>query len=152
IDTVQKALFSNEEEQARLLEQIKHREENLTIRSPEAVETIASFYEHLLANPELDLRFRYVTNAKIGKERPSYLPKRIPAIRAWNQIHGNELKIDDRAAVLSGIRRLLNKASKPEGLNDETWKVFAAFIAGATDDDLVGFIRRVEWRTEVTSL
>jgi hypothetical protein len=34
IDTVQKALFSDEGEQARLLEQIKHREESLTIRSP----------------------------------------------------------------------------------------------------------------------
>src|ERR1051325_4676043 len=82
IDTVQKSLFSDEEEQSRLLEQIKRREKNLTIRAPQALEALASFYEHLSANPELDLRYRYVTNANIGTERPSPLPGRLPAIKA----------------------------------------------------------------------
>lgn len=151
IDTVQKALFSEEEEQSRLLEQIRRRAKSLTIRSPQAIEALASFYEHLVANPKLDLSFRYVTNARIGTEKPSRMPKRIPAILAWNQILGNELSADDQIAAVSGIRRSLNNASKPEGLNDRTWTSFADFIAKATDDDLVNFIRRVEWKTQVNT-
>lgn len=151
IDTIQKALFSDEEEQARLLEQIKHREESLTIRSPHAIEALASFYEHFSANPELDLRFRYVTNAKVGAERLSPIPNRTPAIKLWNQIQAGEVTADQQAAALAGVRTLLSKAKKPDGLNDQTWANFAAFIAGATADDLLQFIRRVEWKTQAAT-
>jgi hypothetical protein len=92
-----------------------------------------------------------VTNAQIGTERLSPIPDRTPAIKLWNQIHAGELMTDQQTAALAGVRTLLSKAKKPEGLNDQTWATFADFITGATADDLLQFIRRVEWKTQAAT-
>jgi hypothetical protein len=149
IDIVQKALLSSDDEQSRLLEQIKRRDQNLTLRSPQAIEALASFYEHLLHNPGLNLTFRYVTNAAVGTERLSPMPERLPAIRAWNQMNADELPLERQAPALRGIRKLLGKAPKPGELNDETWKPFSRFVARARDTDLRQFIEKVYWNTQV---
>ena len=69
IDTIREAMLKHGADQDRLLEQIKARESNLTLRSAQAVEALASFYEHLQTNPGLALFFCYVTNAEGGVEK-----------------------------------------------------------------------------------
>jgi hypothetical protein len=149
IDIVQKALLSTDDEQSRLLEQIKRRDRSLTLRSPQAIEALASFYEHLSRNPGLNLAFRYVTNAQIGTERLSPMPERAPGIRAWNQMNAGEIPLEQQALLLSGIRTLLGHAAKPGELSDATWKPFSSFVAGTRDVDLLHFVRKVHWDTHV---
>src|SRR5438270_225786 len=92
IDTIQRAMTSAEEEQARLLEQIKVRETSLTLRSDAARAALASFFEHYQANKDLNLCFRYVTNARIGTERDSPAPGGASLIVIWEQIRGGSLE------------------------------------------------------------
>src|SRR5215831_19331718 len=72
IDLVSRALgATNQDEERRFLEQVKHREDNLTLRKPAALEALANAVEHFNAIREADLRICYSTNAGIGQERPS---------------------------------------------------------------------------------
>src|SRR2546421_13086167 len=74
IDLVAQAVTAkNEYEQYRLLEQVKHREQAVTLKTSGAIAAIVNFYEHRLSNPDLLLFFRYTTNALVGCERRSPL-------------------------------------------------------------------------------
>ena len=59
IDTVSQVVKGekNLEDIERLLEQVKHREENLSLKSASAVAFLATSYEHLQAKRQLGLRF-----------------------------------------------------------------------------------------------
>jgi hypothetical protein len=69
IDLVAAALSSETFSSERLLEQIKHRESSLTLRSVSVLETLGNAIAHREQNPGHTLFFRYSTNAPIGKER-----------------------------------------------------------------------------------
>jgi hypothetical protein len=81
IDTVSKAITASvAADQSRILEQIKARENNITLRSPQALEALASFHEHFSANSVgIDLSFRYVTNAVQPLFLPSPITDKTPA-------------------------------------------------------------------------
>ncbi len=64
IDIISLALVAEVEERDRLLEQVKHRDGSLTLRSPEALTAIACFVEHIQSNPSANLAFQFTTNAK----------------------------------------------------------------------------------------
>src|SRR5262249_33867148 len=92
IDLVNRAISAtNMQEASRLLEQVKHREQNLTLRSPAALEALANAVEHLAANPGLDLRFCFTTNAGIGIERPCPFPNGAAGISLWEQVRQGQL-------------------------------------------------------------
>src|SRR5437764_520503 len=62
IDLVGRAMTSGQPEQeSRLLEQVKHRDANITLRSAEAAEALVNFRDHRDANPLVDLRFCFLT-------------------------------------------------------------------------------------------
>jgi len=97
IDLIAQAITTgNEYEQYRLLEQVKHREQAVTLKTGAAVAAIVNFYEHRLANPEMPLLFRYTTNAFVGRERRSPMPGGIAAIDAWEQIRRGVLEETDQ--------------------------------------------------------
>jgi HEAT repeat protein len=148
IDTIQRAMESAGEEQARLLEQIKVREDNLTLRSDAARAALASFFEHYQANLDLNLNFRYVTNARIGTERNSPAPGGVPLIGIWEQIRSNSLDQQQETFYLQIIREFLIGSSKPADLNENTWEAFVDFIRSAPDMEVFRLIRNVEWLTE----
>lgn len=145
IDTIQNAIRDPGDEETRLLEQIKVRD-SLTLRSPEAAEALASFYEHYQANPTVDLSFRYVTTAEVGSEQNSPDPKRVPLIRVWNELR---LEVFESANLeaLKIIRSFLATLNKPPKLAKETWTLFITFINTASDGDTFAFIKKVEWIT-----
>src|SRR4051794_37630547 len=53
----------------RRLEQVKFRGTSVTLRTPVALEAIANFAEHRLANCGHDVVFRFTTNARRGVEK-----------------------------------------------------------------------------------
>jgi hypothetical protein len=148
IDTIQRAMTSAEEEQARLLEQIKVRENNLTLRSDAARAALASFFEHYQANPTSNLSFRYITNARIGTERDSPAPGGAPLILLWEQIRSGSLEEGQESGYLRILREFLASTSKPADLNQETWDSFIDFISNAPDADALRLFKSVEWVTD----
>lgn len=69
IDRVRQLLSTDGNPPDRVFEAIKNRGVRITLRSVEALESLAGFCEHRIANPGLTLRFRYVTNCEIGREK-----------------------------------------------------------------------------------
>ena len=62
IDTVARCIDASSQDTQRLLEQVKHRNKRITLRSEEALTAIANSLEHRQANPGLGIVFRMVTN------------------------------------------------------------------------------------------
>jgi len=145
IDLIVGALRLPEEERERILEQVKHREEGLTLRSTSAIDALASAVELRAANPMLALRFRYTTNAKVGVERPSPIPSKESAIICWMRCREGGLAEADRAQILKGIHLLLSQASKPPKLANETWLRFQQEFATFQEERLLALIHAFEW-------
>src|SRR4051812_30692874 len=108
IDLVARAWEAGQDDAERLLEQVKHREDSFTLKSPEALAAIAAFAEHRAENASRKLRFRFVTNAEAGRERPCPIPRPHTGIAAWEAVRTAAIpEGTTKAALLEGIRQLL---------------------------------------------
>jgi hypothetical protein len=153
IDLVSQYLSAEGEQQQRLFEQIKHRhEESLTLRSPEAIAAIVNFYVHRTAHPEKRLLFRYTTNAPFGREYRSYIPNRMPALLAWEQIRQGLLSAPLLDKALAGIQQFLNRAKRPEDIGKSVWTQFSAEVQQWTPASLSDFIQAFEWSNKAADL
>jgi hypothetical protein len=146
IDVVRQVLTGQLDESNRLLEQVKHREGSLTLRSPAARAFLANAFDHRVANPTLRLEFRYTTNASPAVERPSSIRKRTAGVTAWEALRRGAWPEADVGETLAAIREFL-LGEAPEETPAVLWERFQAFIRMSTDDDLLEFIRACEWST-----
>ncbi len=133
--------------ETRLLEQIKHRETTLTLRTAAAIEALANFHDHRRHNPHEDLRFCFLTNAAFGCEQLNPFPNRIPGIAFWEQIRTAQLGENDLPVALGQIRQFLGHLTKPDPLPDAVWTTWKGFLTGASPDEFGAFVDRFEWST-----
>ena len=145
IDTIYRSLTATPEEQKRLLEQVKHREKSITLRSPEAIIALACAVEHRQNNSESNIVFQFTTNAKVGKERPSPIPDKTPAISVWEQICQGNLDDTAKKSLVQNIRSFLGSISQPNKLNQETWKLFCDFLNDSDEQEFLDFIHSFRW-------
>lgn len=146
IDLVSQSLGTTDSaEQERLLEQVKHREEKITLKNPAAVTMIACAIEHLKTNPNSNLFFRYTTNAEATRERLSPIPDNTPGILVWELIRSGNLQGQLAIARLNNIRSILKQASQPSKLHDDTWAAFSNFVQNSSDAQLLDLVRSLEW-------
>lgn len=145
IDRVRNGLAAADDTLERLCESVKYRIKRLTLRSPEALATLAGFYEHALNHPTLRLTFRYLTNASIGHEAGQGSSTATAGLDLWIQVQNGTLSGKERESAAEQIRSLLRSARRPEKLNRFTWSKFTAFLKRATVLELVNYIQAVEW-------
>ena len=150
VDTIQNAMLSRGTKQHRLLEQIKARERSVTLRSPSALEALASFCEHEADNPHLNLRYAYITNAKIGSERRLAIQDKIPLVDLWNRLSRESVTKTEHKRQLKILRDFLLDATKPRDLNLRTWTAFRRLLNRRSLAEFHSFVRRVEWLTNQT--
>ena len=148
IDIVNKALVGDTSAIDRELEQVKHLDRPITLRSPECISAIANAVQHFSLNPSQEIIFRFCTNSTIATERPPVSEDRSPGIRMWENLRGDTLTKPQRSALLAFLLEFIRRLDKPaEGVDENTWKRFRAFISNATARDLSGLIARFEWST-----
>lgn len=148
IDLLSQAILPHDEaEQRRLLEQVKHREHALTLRTPAALAALANFSAHRTANPNVRLSFRYTTNARVGCERPSPIVDHVPALVIWEQVRRGELLDAAGRDAIDAIREVLLQAARPPDIQEGTWSAFQNYFRGADHDQLLSFIQAFEWST-----
>lgn len=147
IDTITTALQGDQATASRLLEQVKHREQPLTLLSAPAKEALANFVQHRLDNPNSRLRFRFSTTAVAGRERRSPLPARQSGILLWERIRRGELDEPEEGSILLTIREMLRGSVRPATVPEEQWARFVAFVAEAEDSDFRSLVKAVEWST-----
>lgn len=142
LDLVSQQLWSAPSLPARTLEQIKHRDRRVTMRSTEVRAALVSFHEHRHVNPGLQLRFRYLTNASIARERPCPFPPGTTGIAVWNATREAE---STDAAALDGLRSLASGGAPPAKLSRDQWNGFVSYVREASDPDWNAFVRTVEF-------
>jgi tetratricopeptide (TPR) repeat protein len=150
IDALQRAV-TNPNQPERVLEAVKCREKNLTLRSPEALSALATFQEHRESNPSLRLRFRYITNSSVGTENPAVTEMRTPGIHLWERVRSGPLTGRAKSALLSALRAFLKSSTRPAELAADTWESFQRFLKRCTLPELNRFIDAFEWSTEQPS-
>lgn len=133
--------------ETRLLEQVKHRDLSVTLRTPAALEAVANFHDHRAKNPDIDLWFCFVTNAAVGRERLSSFPGNAAGITLWEQVRTGQLVGPDAVEAAERLRAFLAAQSRPDGLDDGVWTAWTAYLAAATAVEFGGFVARFEWST-----
>jgi hypothetical protein len=152
LDRIGSALATEDTaEQARLLEQIKHREKNVTLRDASALEALANAVEHLTENQDLELRFCYTTNAAIGREKLCPFPNRAPGISLWEQIRLRELPPGDVPEALRSLRHFLQNQARPEKVPEDVWGSLRGFLSQTDEEGFSDLVCRFEWSTAQTS-
>lgn len=135
----------SDESMKRLLEQVKHRDSNLTLNSSAARAALANFVEHVSANAGQPLTFRFVTNAAAGVERTPHLPKRRSGIKIWEELRRGDLEDVDKRRRIAALRGLLRRGRCPSDTPQNTWDKYQRFIANAGCEEIDRLIQSFEW-------
>ncbi len=141
IDTVQQALSARE---TRLLEQIKLRSSSLSLRSVEALEALVNFFLSFKANPDLDLRFRYLTNAETAVERGIDFGGKRAALHVWNEFSSGHLTDSESVTFLKKVREFLQQVNRPDKVRPQDWELFKVAFRKESAE-FAAFVERVEW-------
>ena len=150
VDTIHKAINKRGKPQTRLLDQIKARDKNVTLRSSAVLGALAYFYEHERENTGFELKYRYVTNARLGKEQDSPVSNGKPLLALWNQLTQLKPSNDEETKTVKLIRRFLRTVRRPKSFPEATWTPFARFISRGNNQAFTTFVRKIEWLVHQT--
>lgn len=141
IDVIQTAVRGGRAE--RVLEQTKRRTTaRVTLKSSESLEAIANFCIHRDRNPEIDLRFRFITNADAGVEKD--WPDDVGGIPTWEGVRRDRLVGTARVEAVRKLSAFLAGCEWPAALEISGRPPAVAFRDEAFVDSL---IERFEWST-----
>ena len=73
--------------------QVKHTQHNMTLRSQEVNDAINHYWELRTNNPNLSVKFRFLTRSQIGAEQGSPFGKNQQGLRLWGRCSGDEATI-----------------------------------------------------------
>lgn len=146
IDLISRALIeSGEVQYSRKLEQVKVRAKRVTLRSASAIEALANAYSQRVANPHLDLRFCYTTNALVSCERPNPFPGRMSGINLWRELGNSPSSQDIDSGAIASLRSFFSSLTKPKRVPPDIWQGFLAFMQREDTAALLDFVQRFEW-------
>ncbi|MHB9022915.1 MAG: hypothetical protein ACYC7E_01885 [Armatimonadota bacterium] len=148
IDTVFAAMSQQPDELNRVLEQVKHREHNVTIHSEEVVSALVNYVATRERNLGVKLAYRFTTTANIGIERPTLMPDGQAALHIWEQIQEG---LVPSAEQLQKIREALTSYRIPSGVNPDAWTTFVQVVRIIDDCNLEKLIHGFELVTNSTS-
>ncbi len=133
------------EGRARILEQVKHLEASVTLRTPAAVKAIVDFIDHRDANPSVDLRFQFTSCAAAGVERSQQKRGGSGGIAIWERLR----RLDPcdalaRTTDINTIRAILRSLRRGK-LPKEPWSRFFRFVLNAPQDAFLDVVQHFEW-------
>ena len=141
LDLVYREATIDATETGRTVQQVHKRTRAITLRSRKTVQAIANFCAHRKTNPDVALKFRFLTTAKPGCEQGW----RVPGIATWEGIRQVQLSPDEEGSAIKRIHLLLKESKKPRGVSAEVWSSFLEVIATSKTDSLKAVIRDFEW-------
>jgi hypothetical protein len=145
IDLVARSIGEQSTELSRQLQQVKHLETSITLRSPAVLEALANAVEHRTSNPDLNLTFAFFTNSTPGVEKSSPFASARPGIEVWEALRTSTGIDVEAARLIEGVRTVLQGARRPAKLNEQVWVAFQAFVSSANQDQLLSLIRSFQW-------
>jgi hypothetical protein len=159
IDHLSRALLRDEtrnegdtSELRRIMEQVKHLQRPITLRSSSVRAALCNAFEHFRANPGQRLLFRFTTTAVAAREASSPLPGGISGIQAWEELRLASAAAAGMPAYQKDIRLLLRARKPPKGVQTVAWRRFQKFLRDAEGEAFVAFVRRFEWSVAVPGI
>ncbi|WP_025753533.1 hypothetical protein [Priestia megaterium] len=130
----------------RVLIQVKHDQDNITLTSDNAFEAIVNFYGHILTNPNMSLHFVFSTNAQAGKERGV-----TTHIETWEKLRKGKVPYGEIFGEVQKIKKFLkeqtDKKDKPGSIPEDVWKKWKSYISSSSSDKkLYALIMHMEWQ------
>lgn len=151
IDIITKNIDGDEIE--RELEQVKHREANISLNNNTTIEILHNFYLHIKNNPNQKLLFRFITNTNYAIERPSIFIDGRSGIETWQKLTKTEFDSTNedyctlRNYLLKKIKKIrdeeLSNNSQENQINQQNWIDFTNYLE--IDKNLIEFIQNFEW-------
>ncbi|EDL61152.1 hypothetical protein [Gimesia maris] len=149
IDIVNDSISKGAKQFDRVLEQVKHLEKSITLRSSPCKIALANAIQHFKNNPQLNLAFRFCTNSLVTTERPSPFVDRKPAIEVWEELRLKTISEPERTERLTKLQSFLSKLDdKPQGVDHLTWDSFKDYVKNVSLSELEELIRCFEWSTQ----
>lgn len=150
IDRVARAIdatASAENGPSRLLEQIKYRQDPITLNTPDVIRALAGFHQTRTKNSSLNTAFLFTTNASVTGERGRLWRATSPGITVWN--HLREGLLDevhpDAVAELQRIVWMNGSLQEDESeKGDSATKEASALLRSCAHGDADAFRRLVE--------
>ena len=146
IDTVRQQGESGDDLE-RLLEQVKANAKPITLRSRGPLEFLANAVETIAKNKGLALWFRFLTTSDIACEKESPFDPPAPGLVRWEDIRKRALESPEAEQAANGIRKIIESAPCPTKFNGNTWNEFVRWVKSVSVEELLTFIRQVEWST-----
>ncbi|WP_405266290.1 hypothetical protein [Cellulophaga sp. Ld12] len=149
IDVIVKGIKG--EEKSRELEQIKYRENKLSLNQNDVIELIFNFYLHKKSNPSKKINFCFISNTGYSVERPAIFSDGSGAIGVWSELSKLDVSVDDwrvekiKNHLADKITSLVNKLPSDDTRKSD-WVSFKNFVND--NDTLVQLIKSFEWRLE----
>lgn len=127
--------------------QVKDLARNVTLASPDILESILHYWEHRRNNPERTTHFHLVTTAGRGKERPNPFDE-MAGLDYWDACRRAGTDLGPLREFLPHRVWPVTGQGSSRQLREELTQEFRTFITTASDDDLrEQLIRRVHWHT-----
>lgn len=145
IDRVAAAVLAGEPH--RIVEQVKSLERRVTLRSKATLEAVANFALHRDRNPGVRLRFRFITNAMIGKEQKVTFRGARKGIAAWSRLHETNLSKDERSALATTLRDFYRGLHQPKRFPNDAWTALHTLLQNASEGEWLDFLTGFEWTT-----
>lgn len=134
--------------EAYMLEQIKHRERHVTLRSPEVLRALADFLHHRRNESSgIFVRFRFTTTGAPGHEQDANFPGGLAGIEACRRITDGSADDNEVTQTLKVFRAMIEGAGSLQGSTEQSGRYaeFQRFVASASDQDLHKFIKSIDW-------
>lgn len=135
----------------RVLGQVKFRTTGLSLRSEMSLASLVNFHDHRVRNPQLDLQFRFISNAKVSLERGHTHVSGLKGIELWNSLKTVANPVD-RADRIAFLRRLLLAPSEPASIDRTKLADFRSFVRTSSDEQFLEFVCKFTWMKSSSDL
>jgi hypothetical protein len=149
IDLVADALNTSPFPIERLLEQVKHREMNVTLRSSSVLEAISNAIEQREKNTGHNLLFRFSTTAQVGQEKAIEVGKPLPfpMLELWEKLRRNETMALSRSDAAALLKRFVISLKMPKDFGEKAWERISSFFKTKTESEILELVGVLEWST-----
>lgn len=130
----------------RNLIQVKDLTAKITLRTPAVSQSLFNYYQHRKMNPDIRLKFCFLTTATPTKEQGYVFSKMNSGIEEWGAIQEGLVKSTDKISSITTIKEILLSAaikleSKQAENNKAAWQKWINYLKEITSLDFEEFIK-----------
>ena len=124
--------------------QVKHTQDNITLRSQQVIDGINNYWELRTNNPDRRVKFRLLTKSKIGKEQGNPFGKGKRGLEVWSRCLGDEAAITSISEFLKTEEKISDEVKDflKQAKSEKIYEQLIEPIAWETGSKDASFVER----------